>query len=121
MFVHRLLRTAAVLALTVLTAGLGGCVFMDDDDTANIRGYTECGDFLGGATCSPGQYCSDPGFSECALGCLSDVNCASNQMCFKAGSAQVGVCENVTSSVATRSLSADVGVGADASGGDVAR
>lgn len=119
---HRRTVLAAIAALC-LGAVASGCVFMDDDSGPRVRGYTECGDFLGGATCSPGQYCADPGFSECALGCLSDVNCASNQACVKAGNAQIGVCENVVSSVATsaRALYADVGVGADAFGGDAGR
>lgn len=110
--------TSTALAFALLGTA---CVFMDDDDSPHVRGYTECGTFLGGATCSPGQHCSDPGFSECANGCLSDVNCASNQACFKSPGQQVGVCENVTSSVVGRALGADAGVGADASGGDASR
>ncbi len=84
-----------------------GCVFLDDDPTE--RGYTECGSFLGGETCSPGQYCEDPSWSECALGCLSDVNCASNQYCAKTGSQEaVGVCQNIRTTV-TPALSTDAG------------
>lgn len=90
-----------------------------DNDEPNARGYTDCGTFLGGETCSPGQYCSEPEWSECSLGCLSDVNCASNQYCAKSSPhEQVGVCHNVRTSSHGMSVdaggpSADVG-GADA-------
>ena len=90
---------AAALCGIALLLG-AGCVFLDGHGAhGDIRGYTRCGNFLGGEECSPGQYCADPQWSECALGCLSDVNCASNQYCFKRPSQQVGVCENVRATV----------------------
>ena len=105
------LGAAWAILITIAVAPLGtGCVFMDDDDS-RVRGYTECGSFMGGESCSPGQYCSDPQFSQCDLGCLSDVNCASNQTCVKGGN-QVGVCENVA--VVRHGLTAD---GADSDAG----
>ena len=81
-------RFILLLSLCSLGCSLGGC-----DDVA-VRGYTECGRFLGGEKCAPGQYCADPTFSECANGCLSDVNCASNQYCYKTAGQNVGICEN---------------------------
>lgn len=62
-------------------------------------GYTACGDFFAshGAQnqCQPGQYCADDTFSKCAQGCLSDVNCAGNQVCAKDPGMQVGICQNL--------------------------
>ena len=62
-------------------------------------GYTACGDFFAshGAQnqCQPGQYCADDTFSSCAQGCLSDVNCAGNQVCAKDPGMQVGICQNL--------------------------
>ena len=100
-------RAISLLALAFFTLGLSGCFFMDDD--TDIRGYTDCGSFLGGESCAPGQYCEDATFSECANGCLSDVNCASNQYCYKSGAHQVGVCENSRTTTYAQGLSADVG------------
>ena len=62
-------------------------------------GYTACGDFFAsnGAQnqCQPGQYCADDTFSKCAQGCLSDVNCAGNQVCSKDPGMQIGICQNL--------------------------
>lgn len=55
----------------------GGC----DADT---QGFTECNLM----TCQPGQYCG----LGCANGCLSDVNCACNQVCDKLAGQDVGTC-----------------------------
>ena len=61
-------------------------------------GYTPCGDFLADHgtqnRCQPGQFCSDATFSSCSLGCLSDTNCSSDQVCLKDSVNQVGVCQN---------------------------
>jgi hypothetical protein len=100
-----LVRTLLILALGT---SLGACVFLDDDSNS-IRGYTECGSFLGGESCAPGQYCSDATFSECANGCLSDVNCASNQYCYKTSNQHVGICEN-TRTTAYGLGAADTGI-----------
>jgi len=97
-------------------------MFMDDAGPTS-RGYTDCGNFMGPKQCSPGQFCSDATFSECTLGCLSDVNCASNQECIKNGT-QLGVCENVVMSTrAVHLRAADAGSAAgtraDVAGGEV--
>ncbi len=110
-------------ALAVVSAGLlSGCFFLDEPGAgrgSDVRGYTDCGTFFGGETCQPGQYCVDPSWSECANGCLSDVNCASNQMCFKDSGRQVGVCENVRSSVHALTGGPDAGLELpDSYGGD---
>ena len=61
------------------------------------RGFTDCGnDTSFPVKCQPGQYCQSPVFRRCESGCLSDTNCANNQICDKATSAQVGVCQNTT-------------------------
>ncbi len=109
-----MLRHVIALLAPVLLLSISGCVFLDDE--TDIRGYTECGSFLGGESCSPGQYCEDPTFSECDNGCLSDVNCASNQYCYKTGGQNVGICENTRSSYQALG-SADAGIDA-ASGPD---
>ncbi len=56
-------------------------------------GYTECGTIK----CSPGQFCDDPRFSACLNGCLSNVNCASDQECKKAAGNTDGSCVNKAS------------------------
>lgn len=66
----------------------------------SYSGFTECGDFLAGGAfsnregnqCQPNQFCADITFSRCAIGCLSDVNCASPEQCIKAPGAQIGTC-----------------------------
>ena len=100
------LGAAWAILITIAVAPLGtGCVFMDDADS-RVRGYTECGSFMGGESCSPGQYCSDPQFSQCDLGCLSDVNCASNQTCVEGGSGVASCASDFTSgsALATETL-----------------
>lgn len=57
----------------------GGC------DSAK-QGFTTCNG--AGNDCQPGQYCQD---IQCTVGCLSDVNCACNQVCDTTAS----VCKNV--------------------------
>lgn len=44
--------------------------------------------------CQPGQYCADQTFSDCVNGCLSDVNCASNQYCEVDRRTGEGICLN---------------------------
>lgn len=65
-------------ASTSVTTG-GAC------DSAT-HGFTACNG--AGNDCQPGQYCQGV---ECTVGCLSDVNCACNQVCDTAAS----VCKNV--------------------------
>jgi hypothetical protein len=101
------LRAISFLAPAFLALGVSGCFFMDDD--TQDPGYTDCGSFLGGGSCAPGQYCTDSTFSECAIGCLSDVNCASNQYCYKSSDYQVGICENSRATIYAQGLQADVG------------
>lgn len=55
------------------------------------QGFTECGSIK----CQPGQYCYDPNLDDCRSGCLSNINCASDQTCEK-GVAKVGNCKNKT-------------------------
>lgn len=81
----------------VSSLALGGCIFLDEEPNtyAGIRGYTDCGDFLGDEVlCAPGQFCLDWSFSECEIGCLSDVNCASNQYCHLDPREDIGTCLN---------------------------
>lgn len=40
-------------------------------------GFTRCG----GVTCQPGQYCLNETFDNCTDGCLSNINCAADQVC----------------------------------------
>ena len=59
------------------------------------NGTTTCGDFPDGPkSCQAGQYCLDQTFSRCESGCLSDMNCASNQTCQKATGETTGSCQN---------------------------
>jgi hypothetical protein len=55
---------------------------------AEEKGFTTCG--LGSVKCQPGQYCDD--FQQCQNGCLSDVNCACNQVCSKPAGVNEGTC-----------------------------
>ena len=87
MMMMKLIGRTLMIALAGIALGVacekegdgddGGC----DEDT---KGFTEC-NLL---TCQPGQYC-DVG---CANGCLSDVNCACNQVCDKPAGQNVGTC-----------------------------
>lgn len=111
-----------VLALALAAGALSGCFFLDDesgDPRERIRGYTYCGEFtFEEVWCSPGQYCEDTTFSECGFGCLSDVNCASNQFCDVPGQGELGTCRNAFHST-VGALESDAGLGADAGwGGD---
>jgi len=84
--------TMRTIALTLLF--LAGCGDQDGGATGSVdddRGFTECGDF---EECQPGQYCEDSVFGECAEGCLSNVNCASDQVCSIPDGQSVGTCEN---------------------------
>ena len=67
-----------------------------DNGGSDNAGQTPCGNFpeFEDKFCQAGQYCKDMTFSECASGCLSDNNCASNQTCAKENGEQVGVCQN---------------------------
>jgi hypothetical protein len=61
----------------------------------SVQGITACGDFGGSPKkCQPGQYCKDESLSMCENGCLSNVNCASDQYCDKSTGMTVGNCEN---------------------------
>ncbi len=56
------------------------------------QGFTSCGNFN---TCQPGQYCEDDTFGDCAPGCLSNANCASDQTCESESGEPIGTCENI--------------------------
>ena len=83
---------------SIACLGLLACGGDDSLGTGNAgltQGFTHCGDFPDGKgkTCQPGQYCSDEGFSTCRTGCLSNINCASDQACQKKSSS-IGSCQN---------------------------
>ncbi len=60
-------------------------------------GFTACGNFPAGpVTCQPGQYCEDAIFSNCESGCLSNLNCTTDQTCVKASGQNVGTCQGTT-------------------------
>jgi len=65
----------------------------DGDDGGSCdeakQGFTSCKIGLG--QCQPGQYCDD--FDQCQNGCLSDVNCACNQVCNKPAGVNEGTCQ----------------------------
>jgi len=65
------------------------------------NGITACGNFPDQQpkSCQAGQYCADEGFSECLNGCLSNVNCTSDQSCIKEAGQNVGTCQTVQGSV----------------------
>ncbi len=54
------------------------------------QGITDCSS----VKCQAGQYCDDPRFAMCLSGCLSDVNCACNQVCVKTAGDAAGTCQN---------------------------
>jgi hypothetical protein len=60
-------------------------------------GYTECGDFFAPDgdvnTCQPGSFCTNPTFSTCSPGCLSDQNCSGEQLCVKDAGRNRGTCQ----------------------------
>lgn len=82
------------------TAGTGGGTAGTGGSTS-ANGVTPCGDFpdFEPKSCQAGQYCADEKISDCQPGCLSNTNCADNQVCEKAAGADVGTCQNVTSPV----------------------
>jgi len=83
------------LSLSALVA-ISGCAESGDAAASAARGFTDCGDMaFNGQTCQPGQYCSEPDFGQCSNGCLSDVNCADNQVC-DLSSGSPGVCMNTS-------------------------
>lgn len=112
MFRARALPLACVAALLSLAST--ACFFIDDEPTATAaRGYTYCGEFANEEVwCHPGQYCDDPVFTECRIGCLSDVNCASNQFCDITAPNEPGTCRN--NATIEHGLTADTGLGGDA-------
>ncbi len=69
----------------------------DDDGTSSSsggNGQTECGNCTGSTNmCQAGQYCEDAILCICTEGCLSNTNCASDQVCNTAA----GYWENVGS------------------------
>lgn len=84
------IRFASVLCVvSVVSVVLGAVACGGSDGTGSTRsGVTDCGE---GAKCQAGQYCADPRFSECSVGCLSNTNCAADQKCVSVGDG-VGKC-----------------------------
>ena len=61
---------------------------------SSTMGVTRCGDNPDRiSTCQPGQYCYNSYFARCEPGCLSDLNCASEQLCVKDPGKNVGTCQ----------------------------
>lgn len=87
----KLVMASVFLVCTPACLLLDGPVLWDSPEP----GYTECGDFVSNGTvyCTPNQYCEDPTFSECALGCLSNDNCADDQRCVKSDGTDIGTCQ----------------------------
>lgn len=56
-------------------------------------GETRCGDGDRMRTCPANQYCSNAYFGLCDAGCVSDANCASEQLCVKAAGRNNGTCQ----------------------------
>ncbi len=112
--------------LSSILALFAGCALFEDDFTvpgerahpqADIRGFTYCGQGFDGAVyCSPGQYCKQQEWNECEAGCLSDVNCASNQYCDLPSGNGTGTCVNAYHST-VGALEADAGFHYDAGAG----
>lgn len=81
-------------------SGSGGAGTTSDDGggatggSGAADGSTQCGMDGVSQTCAAGQYCSDPRFTECSLGCLSNTNCAGDQTCVVASGQSVGECQN---------------------------
>ncbi|MGQ0508399.1 MAG: hypothetical protein ACT4TC_24125 [Myxococcaceae bacterium] len=75
---------------------------------AQKQGLSVCGNF--GDICQPGQYCSDPRFSRCTNGCLSDVHCGCGQRCIKDQGVDQGSCQAVEApkSTSTEPASAEL-------------
>lgn len=95
MSLQKLLFSFSVAAFLVLPAA---CVSESDDDgdpDTSQNGQTPCGSFPDDQpkTCQAGQYCADEIFSECVNGCLSNTNCASDQVCDKPAGLDVGTCQ----------------------------
>lgn len=99
-------------ALACATAACGGGDDDDNDDASasNSASAGETGDEPGqGITdctppsltklvCQAGQYCADAFLGACENGCLSNDNCAADQVCEKAPGEDVGSCQNTGSS-----------------------
>jgi len=73
-----------LLTLTLLAAA--GC-----SNTNSNNGETACGEFT---TCTAGRYCIDEVFGFCETGCLSNENCADDQVC-DLDDASPGMCVNL--------------------------
>ena len=99
MFSKHIHGNLAAVCCTLACVGLLACGSDDGVGPGNaglVQGFTHCGDFPDGKskTCQPGQYCYDEGFSSCHSGCLSNINCASDQKCSK-GSSNTGTCQSI--------------------------
>lgn len=101
-----------VLVSTLLVAfvACGGEGDADPGPTGGTdpqQGFTSCGNFpdMVAKSCQPGQYCADAAFSECKAGCLSNVNCASDQTCQKAAGETTGACQNNATTTSSSSAS----------------
>jgi hypothetical protein len=81
---------AAFVAMAMVACGTDPGA--DGEDSGEARsGITQCGSH----ECAAGQYCEDPTYaSPCENGCLSNTNCAGDQICIKDPDANVGTCQN---------------------------
>ena len=63
--------------------------------TQSPNGVTPCGSHPDNQpnSCAAGQYCADEIFSECVNGCLSNSNCADDQICVKDVGVEAGSCQ----------------------------
>ena len=62
-------------------------------ESTSPRGFVSCGEGYNEITCHPGQYCANPDYGRCAKGCLSDLNCGSEQICDKLPGENLGTCQ----------------------------
>ncbi len=84
--------SSLTLALALTACGPAGEV--GEMPSGLDPGFSSCSAGDLGVTCQPGQYCADANTATCALGCLSDLNCASGQTCQKDPGANLGSCQS---------------------------
>jgi len=105
----------ALATCLALAAAVVACGPTDDGDSdgssssssGSANGVTPCGAFDGSPkSCPAGQYCADETLSICENGCLSNTNCADDQLCQKDPGYDVGTCQNTGSAVSCADLCA---------------
>lgn len=82
-------------AATMFGMSAVGCGESEEDAKAN-DGRTECGSNFSKEVvyCEANHYCADQVFSDCVLGCASNNNCASGQVCVKESGQDIGSCQS---------------------------